>query len=130
MKKLNIAVLISIIAALSNLGFAGPGVGELFTIFFILTIPVPWILSYKIAKKKNRSAGGWLVASLFFGWLALIIVALLPDNVNSVSTPTPKPTLTPANQVKTASTGSFCASCGSKILNAGAFCASCGTKII
>jgi hypothetical protein len=31
-----------------------------------------------VASQKNRSVGGWLVLGFFFGFISLIIVALLP----------------------------------------------------
>jgi hypothetical protein len=31
-----------------------------------------------LAASKGRSRGGWIVATFFFGWLALLLLALLP----------------------------------------------------
>ena len=35
------------------------------------------ILNIYLAKKKNRSVAAWVVLSIFFSWIALIILAIL-----------------------------------------------------
>ena len=41
-----------------------------------------WILcligNIKIAQSKNRSVAAWVILSVFFSWIALIINAVLP----------------------------------------------------
>jgi len=55
------------------------GMGELIVIFFILLITVsPVVLTYMMAKRKNRSKAGWLIGAILFGWLAFIAVLIVP----------------------------------------------------
>ena len=35
------------------------------------------IANIKLAKQKNRSVAAWVVLSIFFSWIALIILAIL-----------------------------------------------------
>jgi hypothetical protein len=33
-------------------------------------------VAYKLAKKKNRTKAGWVIASFFFGWFAVLFLAV------------------------------------------------------
>jgi len=58
----------------------GFGLAELIVIVFIVFFTiVPIFVTYKIAKDKNRNAAGWTIAAIFFGWIATIIIAILPE---------------------------------------------------
>lgn len=46
-------------------------------IFFIIWI-VCLILNIMIAKKKNRKVAPWVILSIFFSWIVLIINLVLP----------------------------------------------------
>lgn len=48
---------------------------------FILAIIaiIPIILCPVLADKRGRSIGGWIVGGVFLGWIAVIILYLLPD---------------------------------------------------
>ena len=35
-----------------------------------------------IANEKGRSSGAWAILGFFFGFFALIVIALLPDKTN------------------------------------------------
>ncbi len=60
---------------------AGIGFYEILIIVFILAIViVPFFLAYSLAKKKNRSIAGWMAGTFFFGWFAVLVLALLSDN--------------------------------------------------
>jgi len=65
--------LIHTLATSSNTGtFIGSA------LYFVVWIAVMvWI--YNIAKRKGRHAVGWLILGLFFSFLTLILVALLPS---------------------------------------------------
>lgn len=45
--------------------------------FFVQILILVWI--YNIARRKGRHALGWLILGLFFSFLVLILVALLPS---------------------------------------------------
>ncbi len=49
------------------------GVGIAAAIIWVVCL----ILNIYLAKKKNRSVGAWVVLSIFFSWIALIILAIL-----------------------------------------------------
>lgn len=42
----------------------------------LLCLALPMYVAYKLAKKKNRTKAGWVIASFFFGWLAVLILAV------------------------------------------------------
>ena len=49
-------------------------------IFFILLLAnviLPIIVSAKLAARKNRSVPGWIFATVFFGWVAVVVLAIL-----------------------------------------------------
>lgn len=48
---------------------------EILLILFILWI-APLLVTYNLAKKKNRTKSGWLIATFFFGWLAVLFLAV------------------------------------------------------
>lgn len=47
-------------------------------IIFILLVwlVLPLIVAYRLAKKKNRTKSGWLIATFFFGWFAVLFLAV------------------------------------------------------
>lgn len=55
-------------------------------IWLLLFWILPMYVAYKLAGKKNRTQGGWLVMTMFFGWIAVIILGVLekrkPETVN------------------------------------------------
>ncbi len=48
---------------------------EILLILFVLWI-APLIVTYNLAKKKNRTKSGWLIATFFFGWFAVLFLAV------------------------------------------------------
>jgi uncharacterized membrane protein YoaK (UPF0700 family) len=52
------------------------------TVFFYLLGIIVWVVcivgTYLIAKSKGRSAVLWTIFAVFFTWIVLLIVALLP----------------------------------------------------
>ena len=63
------------------------GVYILFCIILIFfAIALPSITAAIIASKEGRSVGGWIVCSLFIGWLAVFILALLMNCKPSITT--------------------------------------------
>jgi len=54
------------------------------TFIFLFWI-LPIILAYKIADSKNRNHRLWAVGAFFFGWLAVIILALQSKRTEAIS---------------------------------------------
>ena len=50
--------------------------GTFITILSIVSSIVMLIMAYKIAIRKGRSGGNWIVLTLLFGWIAVVIVSV------------------------------------------------------
>lgn len=46
----------------------------IFILLFWLVLPL--VVAYRLAKKKNRTKSGWLIATFFFGWFAVLFLAV------------------------------------------------------
>ena len=50
------------------------------SVLSVVSVIVCLILCAKIADSKGRSVGGWIAGGIFLGWIAVIILAVLPSN--------------------------------------------------
>lgn len=58
----------------------------LFIILSIASAVVSLIMAYVIAEKKGRSGVGWIILTIIFGWIAVVIVSVsVPLNQNYAS---------------------------------------------
>ena len=54
---------------------------ELVVFFLIIVWIVPIFVCHYMAKEKGRDPGGWVVLSIFLGWIAVLIIACSQDSM-------------------------------------------------
>lgn len=88
--------------------------GLIISLIFIISTIVSIIVASVLADKKGRSVGGWIVGTLFLGWLAVIILALLSDESPQYPRGHKQPFYT---QQKRENSKNRCSNCGAEVKN-------------
>ena len=57
---------------------ASDWIGVLLAFWVISCLVLCLVVGY-LAGKKNRDQAGWALAGFFFGWIALLVIVLLPE---------------------------------------------------
>ena len=103
------------------------------------------LVSVSVARKKNRSTGAWGTVGFIFGWVSVLILALLPrlqpqqpigyppshavpPAPGPYNPPPPQPGPQPIPSNQNVSGARFCSNCGEAVNPGAKFCASCGGR--